>query len=253
MADLNWKDAPAATAAQVRNAHTLFMIAAGSNQETPLKVPRTIMKAVFENVPTEIVEIDDASITGWHDTSAHAFADDDWVFVQLLEESGSYDTLQIGPMQFKNISTGYNRVGSIDGAPMNYIATVTSIPDENGNPDYKNLITDGANDQYLQVSARETAGENKSETWDGRFQDLPTSESTALRMLIGTSGDRFQLWRDGTNVRINRAGPINASNTASIFRAGKTQELRIRRTGTKLRYHLQGEISTDNKLRVIKL
>ena len=250
--NLNWKNATAATAAQVRAATSIFMVAAGSNMDEPLKVTNTVMAEVFGK-PTEIAKVEDATITGWHDTSTHAFDDDDWVFVQLVEEDGSQDTLQIGPMQFKNIATTYNRVGNIDGAPMNFVATVTNVPDENDATNYKTLITDGATGQYIAIQAQETAGNRLSDNWEGRFEDLATAENQAPWMLIGTSGNRFQAWRNGSDVRTNRAGPVNASNRVTLYRAGKKQELRIRRTGTKLRYHLQGEISTNNILYVVRL
>ena len=47
MADLNLKDAQAATAAEVRDAKTLFIIASGANQETPKKVEQSVMEEVF--------------------------------------------------------------------------------------------------------------------------------------------------------------------------------------------------------------
>ena len=47
------KDFTAATADQVKDSNTLFIIAAGANQETPLKVEESIMKSVFGEAATQ--------------------------------------------------------------------------------------------------------------------------------------------------------------------------------------------------------
>ena len=202
----------------------------------------------------EITEVTNPGVAlAWTDISADTYDDEDWVWVQLIEESGGYDVISIGPVKFSDIpTTNYIQKNQIAGSPIVKDNTETGIPDENANPDYKNLVTDAANGDFYMVQARETAGDRRSANWMGLFEELPTSEGSAIWLLIGTGGERFQLWRDGSNIRINKASTVNASNTASIFQYGTYQYLRLRRDGQKIRYRLNGDVSATSKLRVYR-
>ena len=189
----------------------------------------------------------------WTDISTDTYQNDDYLTIQVVEGGGDYASLTVGPVRFADIPTSnYIADGSTDGAPMSFVAQVTGLPNESANPSYKTLITDGANDQYLSVDMRETAGEYPGTNWVGRFQDLTTSQADAVWCVIDSGGLRFQIWRSGSEVRANYASSVNANNQATVERAGKLQQLRIRRSGSKLRYRLHGEIDSTNTLRVLK-
>ena len=189
----------------------------------------------------------------WTDISTDTYQDDDYLSIQVIEGGGDFASLTVGPVRFGDIpTTNYIADGSTDGAPMSFVAQVTGLPNESANPSYKTLITDGANDQYLSIDLRETAGEYRGTNWVGRFQDLTTSQTDAVWCVIDSGGLRFQVWRDGSEVRANYASTVNAANQGTVVRAGKLQQLRVRRSGSKLRYRLHGEIDSTNTLRVLK-
>ena len=281
-----FKDRPRASAAQVRAAETLFAIATDTTQTEFLAVTHAVMQEVYGEAATqanlydiikaivlgnrteddtahtltippaisEVAEITNPPVAQtWTDISNDTYTDDDWVWIQLIEESSNYDIINIGPLKFSDIpSSNYIQKMQIAGAPITKENTVTAIPDENGNPDFKTLVTDAVSGEFYTIQARETAGNRRSANWVGLFQELPTTEGTAIWIIVGSGGERFQLWRDGSDIRINRAGSVNATNTASIFQYGTYQYLRIQQAQSKIRYRLNGDVSTTTKLRVYK-
>lgn len=201
--------------------------------------------------------IEASSVTvgaAWADITADTYANDDWLAVQLYEEAGDRDSLYISPRKFSEYSTTYTSASSIAGVGITHEGNVTALPDENGNPDYKEFPNAYAASDFLICQMRETAVDDRAADWRGTFGDLPTSEDDAVQMRIDTGGARFQIWRDATSnkVRVNRAGAVNASNEGDLYKAGAYQQLQVRRNGTKLQYKLEGAISATSKLRVHK-
>ena len=215
---------------------------------------------------SEVAELSNPTVAGaWADISSDTYESGEYVSVQLVEEADAYGELFVGPSKFSDIPTGYVAARRARGgaslvgtdadfnptAASHMYATGITLPDVS-DAWYEVWLKMSAGQFSLSFSGAEIGALTARNAGSGTtnalaLDDIFITGTRSSPFVARTSSNELLVgfWSGGAMSNL-RAQPLR------VYRLDAVAELRVKRSGSKLRYRLEGDIASTGKLRVLK-